>query len=76
MTPNKKSETLEKKSKNIPAILIIVILLAVLGGIALAAQDRFTLKSPNGAAFSDFKGYDTLQNVSDEDRSGDRGGGK
>jgi len=33
------------KSKNIPAIVIIVVLLAVLGGMAIAAQDRFTLKA-------------------------------
>ena len=41
-----------------PAIMIIAVSLAVLGGMALAAQDRFTLKVPNGPAFSDFKGYE------------------
>jgi hypothetical protein len=46
-----------------PAILIIVVWLAVLGSIALAAQDRFTLKVPNGLAFSEFKGYETWQDV-------------
>jgi hypothetical protein len=30
-------------------------------GVALAEQDRFTLKSPNGIAFSEFKGYDAWQ---------------
>ena len=34
------------KSKNIPAIVIMVVSLAVLGSMALAAQDRFTLKAP------------------------------
>ena len=47
------------KSKNIPAIVIIVVSLSVLLSIALAAQDRFTLKAPNGVAFSEFRGYDT-----------------
>jgi Cytochrome P460 len=45
------------------AILIIAVLLAVLGSIALAAQDRFTLKVPNGLAFSEFRGYETWQDV-------------
>ena len=45
------------------AIVIIAVLFAVLGGMALAAQDRFTVKVPNGIAFSDFRGYETWQNV-------------
>src|SRR5262249_17530325 len=44
-------------------IVIIALLLAVLGGIALAAQDRYTLKVPNGLAFSEFRGYENWQNV-------------
>ena len=51
------------KSQNIPAIVIIAALLAVLGSMALAAQDRFTLKVPEGLAFSEFRGYETWQNV-------------
>jgi hypothetical protein len=31
--------------------------------MALAAQDRFTLKAPNGVAFSEFRGYETWQDV-------------
>jgi hypothetical protein len=46
-----------------PTIVIIALLLAVLGGMALAAQDRFTVKVPNGIAFSDFRGYENWQNV-------------
>src|SRR6202047_4801196 len=44
-------------------ILIIVVLLVVLGSMALAAQDRFTLKVPNGLALSEFRGYETWQDV-------------
>jgi hypothetical protein len=51
------------KRQNIPAIVIIAVLLAVLGGMALAAQDRFTLKVPEGLAFSEFRGYETWQDV-------------
>jgi Cytochrome P460 len=43
--------------------VIIVVSLAVLLSMALAAQDRFTLKAPNGVAFSEFRGYDTRQDV-------------
>jgi hypothetical protein len=45
------------------AILIVAVLLAVVGSMALAAQDRFTLKVPNGLAFSEFRGYETWQDV-------------
>jgi hypothetical protein len=40
------------------------VLLSILGGIALAAQDRYTLTVPHGLAFSEFRGYDTWQTVS------------
>src|SRR5258705_5486338 len=46
-----------------PFSAILIVLLAVMGSVALAAQDRFTLKVPNGLAFSDFRGYETWQNV-------------
>jgi len=46
-----------------PAIMIIAVSLAVLGSMALVAQDRFRLKVPNGLAFSEFRGYETWQNV-------------
>ncbi|MGH8654245.1 MAG: cytochrome P460 family protein [Gammaproteobacteria bacterium] len=32
-------------------------------GITLAAQDRYTLKSPSGIAYSEFKGYDTWEAI-------------
>ncbi len=52
------------KSKNIPTIVIIVVLLAVLGGMAISAQDKYTLKVPGGLAFSEFRGYENWQVVS------------
>ena len=42
---------------------ITAALLAGLGGVALAQQDRYTLTVPNGLAFSDFRGYESWQNV-------------
>jgi hypothetical protein len=39
--------------------------LAILGaGVAFSAQDRYTLKLPNGIPFSDFRGYENWQVVS------------
>jgi hypothetical protein len=34
-----------------------------LGSTALSAQDRYTLKVPNGLAFSEFRGYEGWQTV-------------
>jgi hypothetical protein len=48
----------EMKIKSIPAIVIMVVLLAVVGGIALAAQDKYTVRVPDGLAFSEFRGYE------------------
>ena len=44
---------------------------AALGGLALAAQDRYTLQVPGGLAFADFKGYEDWQVVS-VSHNGDR----
>jgi len=51
------------KNTNIRAIVISVIPLVVVGSLALAQQDRYTLKIPDGLAWSDFRGYETWQNV-------------
>jgi len=51
------------KSKNIPAIVIVLVSLSVLAGMAFAAQDKYTLKAPNGVAFSEFRGYEKWQDV-------------
>jgi len=51
------------KSKNIRAIVIIAAVLAILGGIAISAQDKYTLQVPNGLTFSDFRGYENWQVV-------------
>ena len=50
-------------SSTVVIIALLLAVFAVLGGIALAAQDRFTLKVPNGLAFSEFRGYENWQNV-------------
>ena len=50
------------KSKNILPI-VVTVLPVVVGSLALAAQDRYTLQIPNGLAWSDFRGYETWQDV-------------
>ena len=49
--------------KKTQAIIISVVLAGVCGGLALAAQDRYKLKIPNGLAWSEFRGYETWQDV-------------
>jgi hypothetical protein len=44
-------------------ILIFTASLAVFGSLALAAQDRYTLQIPDGLAWSEFRGYETWENV-------------
>ncbi len=44
-------------------IVIIAVLLAVLGSMGLAAQDKYTVKVPNGLALSEFRGYENWQDV-------------
>ena len=39
------------------------LVVAVLGGIALAQQDKYSLKVPGGLAFSEFRGYEGWQVV-------------
>ena len=44
--------------RRIPSWLIVAVVLAVLGGMALAAQDKYTVQVPNGLALSECRGYD------------------
>ena len=51
------------KGKRMLTIAIIMGGLAVVGGWAFSAQDKYTLRVPNGLAFSDFRGYENWQVV-------------
>ena len=42
-------------------IVMLAVLLAALGGMALAAQDKYTVQVPGGLAFSEFRGYEDWQ---------------
>ena len=61
------------KVKRIPAVVIVVVslavsVLAVLGSGAISAQDtgqaKYSVRVPNGLAFSEFRGYEGWQTVS------------
>jgi len=50
--------------KSMLALGIIAVSLVVLGGTAISAQDKYTVKVPGGLAFSEFRGYEDWQAVS------------
>jgi len=43
---------------------IATVWLAALGGLAVSAQDKYTVKVPGGLAFSEFRGYEGWQVIS------------
>ena len=47
-----------------PATVIVAVVLAALGSLALAQQDKYTVRVPGGLAFSEFRGYEAWQVVS------------
>ena len=48
------------KSRNIATTAA---LLALLGGAAFAAQDKYTVQVPNGLAFAEFRGFESWQTI-------------
>jgi hypothetical protein len=52
------------KIKSLSKSAAVAVSLAILGGIALAAQDRYTVQLPGGNPFSDFRGYGDWQLIS------------
>lgn len=56
--------TIDKLTKNVRTIAVLAVLLAILGKVVLAAQDKYTVQVPGGLAFSEFRGYEDWQSVS------------
>jgi hypothetical protein len=52
------------KTNSVLAIVTIAGALAAVGGRAMSAQDKYTLRLPDGVPFSDFRGYENWQLVS------------
>jgi hypothetical protein len=55
---------IKDETQEFPGCGIRWVILSVLVGLAMAAQDKYTLKVPNGLAFSEFRGYEAWQVVS------------
>ncbi len=53
-----------KRGARFTIVAIATTMLAVLSAVALYAQDKYSLKSPGGIAFSDFRGYEDWAVVS------------
>jgi Cytochrome P460 len=52
------------KGKSMAICLSMTVTLAVLAaGVAISAQDKYSLKVPGGLAFSEFKGYEGWQTI-------------
>jgi Cytochrome P460 len=49
--------------QNVLVTVIMAVVLAVLGGGASSAPDKYTVQVPNGLAFSEFRGYEDWQTV-------------
>jgi hypothetical protein len=52
------------KSKSFRVKLILGVFLSVLVALAMAVEDKYTLKVPGGLAFSEFKGYEGWHMIS------------
>jgi Cytochrome P460 len=67
--------TAVQRTAGVTFVVIAVVLLASMGVIALFAQtqdkDKYSLKSPSGIAFSDFRGYEDWS-VASSSRTDDR----
>jgi uncharacterized oligopeptide transporter (OPT) family protein len=51
------------KNNRVRTIAIVATTLAALGGLAFAAQDRYSVQVPGGLSFSEFRGYENWQLV-------------
>jgi len=50
--------------KSVLIVAAVVLVFAVVSGVATSAQDKYTLKLADGVAFADFKGYEDWQLIS------------
>ena len=51
------------KGSRTPVLAVMASLPVLFGGLAIAAQDRYTLRIPDGLAFADFRGYENWEAV-------------
>jgi len=58
-------------AKSMQIVAATALVVTIVSGVSLAAQDKYTLRVPDGLAFSDFKGYEDWQLISSA-KTGDR----
>jgi len=63
-TPNLIKDELTMKRISMLTIAIVTVVLAVLGGTAISAQDKYSVKVPGGLSFSEFRGYESWEAIS------------
>ena len=61
MQPDKGAAAMKGRAVSIGITLVLAVLAA---GAAISGQDKYTLKVPNGLAFSEFRGYEGWQTIS------------
>src|SRR5262245_28692566 len=49
---------------NVQMGVILAVVLALVAGLAIAAQDKYSAKVPGGLAMSEFRGYEDWQAIS------------
>lgn len=52
------------KEKSTQVTVVVGVFVSAVAALALAAQDKYTLKVPGGLGFSEFRGYETWQAIS------------
>ena len=66
--PEQQEQRIGKRIGGLTTVATAVAVLAILGAVVVCAQsrdnDKYSLKSPSGIAFSDFKGYEDWAVVS------------
>jgi hypothetical protein len=50
--------------KSVLIVTSLVLVLAIMSGVAISAQDKYTLKLPDGLSLSDWRGYEDWQLIS------------
>ena len=50
--------------KSMLIVIGMVLVLAIVSGVAISAQDKYTLKLPDGVPLSDWRGYEDWQLIS------------
>jgi hypothetical protein len=55
--------TIERNLERYRTLAAVICVFMLIGGAALADQDKYSLIAPNGIAFSEFRGYEQWQDV-------------